>query len=179
MSLPVYKEKKYTYEDYLNFTDDNRYEIIEGGLIMVPAPVPYHQLVSQRIEFELIKFIKENKLGEAFHAPCDVVFNNINVVQPDIMVILNENLPIIKEKNISGSPDLVIEILSESTAHKDLVKKRRLYEKFKVKEYWIVDPMEKLIAIYSLKNEKFEEIKTYSNKEKLTSLILKDFTLQI
>lgn len=179
MTLPAYKEKKYTYEDYLNITDDNRYEIIEGVLIMVPAPVPYHQIVSQRIGFELIKFIKENKIGELFHAPCDVVFNNTNVVQPDIMVILNKNLQIIKEKNISGPPDIAIEILSESTAHKDLIKKRRLYEKFQVKEYWVVDPMEKLIAIYSLKNERFEEIKTYSKKEKLTSPILKGFSLQL
>lgn len=179
MSLPAYKEKRYTYKDYLEITDDNRYEVIEGGLIMVPAPFPYHQEVSKLIGFELIKFVEGNKQGKVLFAPCDVVFNEENVVQPDILVILNENLQIIKEKNISGAPDLVIEILSNSTAHKDLIKKRRLYERFKVKEYWIVDPMEKSITVYSLKEKKIEEIKTFSADETLSSPLLKKFALHI
>ena len=179
MSIPAYKEKRYTYKDYLEISDDNRYEIIEGGLMMVPAPIPFHQKISKKIEFEFVKFVEGKKLGEVFDAPCDVILDEENVVQPDIMVILNKNLNIIKEKNISGVPDLIVEILSESTAYIDLIKKKKLYERFQVKEYWIVDPAEKTITVYSLKKNKFIEIKTFSQDETLSSPLFSGFSLSV
>lgn len=177
MSLPVYKEKTYTYQDYLDISDNNRYEIIDGGIMMVPAPIPFHQKISKKIEFELVKFVEGTELGEVFDAPCDVVFDDKNIVQPDIMVILNNNLNIIKDKNISGSPDLIVEILSESTAYIDLIKKKKLYEKFQVKEYWIVDPIEKSITIYFLKSNKFEEVICSPHGCMLSSILLNGFSL--
>ena len=100
MALPVVEKKKYTYEDYLKTPDDKRYELIEGELLMTPSPVTKHQRISRELEFEILKFVKANNLGEVFDAPCDVYLDNENVVQPDILFISTERLNIIGEKNI-------------------------------------------------------------------------------
>src|SRR3989338_9619208 len=122
----VIEKKKYTYEDYLKTSDDKQYELIDGELLMTPSPVPNHQRISRKLEFILEKFVTENNLGEIFDAPCDVYLDDENVIQPDILFISKDRLNIIGEKNIQGAPDMTIEILSEATAHRDLVKKKRL-----------------------------------------------------
>lgn len=165
-------KRKYTYDDYLKIPDDERYELIEGELIMTPSPVPYHQWISKNIEFELEKFVREKNLGKVFDAPCDVYLDEENVIQPDILFISKERLNIITDKNIRGAPDLVIEILSEATAYRDLVKKKRLYAKHGVKEYWIVDPGEKTVEIYSLKEGVFVITQSYTEKDVLKSPML-------
>lgn len=172
MALPVVEKKKYTYEDYLKTPDDKRYELIEGELLMTPSPIPQHQRISRKIGFMLDKFVTENGLGEVFYAPCDVYLDNENVVQPDILFISKEKLNIIGEKNIQGAPDLAVEIISESTAYRDLVQKKKLYSKFGVKEYWIVVPEEKSVEIYVLKNNVFQPYKTYSKDDILESPLL-------
>ena len=164
------EKKKYTYADYLKIPDDQRYELIEGELtIMTPAPVPYHQWLSQNLGFELKEFVKKNSLGKIFLAPCDVYLDEENVLQPDILFISNERAGIIGEKNIQGAPDLVIEVLSESNAYNDLVKKKKIYGRFGVKEYWIVDPLEKSVDIYSLKDSGFILDRSYSESQMLES----------
>ncbi|HBI24855.1 MAG TPA: restriction endonuclease, partial [Nitrospiraceae bacterium] len=127
MATSIIEKKKYTYEDYLKTPDDVRYELIEGELLMTPSPVPRHQRISRKIEFILEEFVTNNDLGEIFYAPCDVHLDNENVVQPDILFISKERLNIIGEKNIQAAPDLAIEILSESSAYRDLVQKKKLY----------------------------------------------------
>jgi Uma2 family endonuclease len=172
MSLTVEK-KKFTYEDYLKTSDDQRYELIEGELIiMTPAPVPYHQWLSQNLGFELKEFVKKNNLGKVFLAPCDVHLDEENVLQPDILFASNERAGIIGEKNIQGAPDLVIEVLSESNAYNDLVKKKKIYARFGVKEYWIVDPLEKNVDIYSLKDSVFILERSFSENHMLVSPLL-------
>lgn len=165
-------KRKYTYDDYLKIPDDKRYELIEGELIMTPSPVPYHQWISKNIEFELEKFVREKNLGKVFDAPCDVYLDEENVIQPDILFISKERLNIITDKNIRGAPDLVIEILSEATAYRDLVKKKRLYAKHGVKEYWIIDPEEKTVEIYSLKEGVFVITQSFTEKDVLKSPML-------
>lgn len=165
-------KRRYTYDDYLKIPDDERYELIEGELLMTPSPVPYHQWISKNIEFELEKFVREKNLGKVFDAPCDVYLDEENVIQPDILFISKERLNIITDKNIRGAPDLVIEILSEATAYRDLVKKKRLYAKHGVKEYWIVDPGEKTVEIYSLKEGVFVITQSYTEKDVLKSPML-------
>ncbi len=173
MAPTVIEKRKYTSEDYLKTPDDERYELIEGELLMTPSPIPRHQRISGRLDFELRKFVTENDLGEVFYAPCDVFLDNENVVQPDILFISKDRLNIIGKKNIEGAPDIVIEIISENTAYRDLVQKKRLYAKFGVKEYWIVVPGEELIEVYILKNNTFILYKTYSKDDTLESLYLK------
>jgi len=177
MAPAVIEKKKYTYEDYLKTPEDERYELIEGELLMTPSPITRHQRISRKIVFTLEKFVTENDLGEVFDAPYDVYFDNENVVQPDILFVSKERSNIIGEKNIQGSPDLVIEIISESTAYRDLVQKKKLYARFGVKEYWIVFPGEEFIEIYTLKDNAYTLYKTCSKDDTLESLYLRDLKI--
>lgn len=179
MITPVTKKQKYTYDDYLKTPDDKRYELIEGELIMVPSPVIYHQWISKNIEYELEKFVRGKKAGKIFDAPCDVHLDNENVLQPDILFISKERLSIIGEKNVQGAPDLVVEILSEATAYNDLIKKKKLYAKFGVREYWIIDPGEKSVEIYSLKGKEFNIFHRFSMNDNLESPFLKDLAIEL
>ncbi|MBI5207515.1 MAG: Uma2 family endonuclease [Candidatus Firestonebacteria bacterium] len=172
MTTTLTEKRKFTYEDYLKTPEDKRYELIEGELIMTPSPIIYHQRISKKIYYELEKFIREKRIGEIFYAPCDVHLDNGNVFQPDILFVSKNRLNIIGEKNIQGAPDLIIEILSEATAYMDFGKKKRLYARFGVKEYWIADPQEKVIEIYSLKDNMFILINTFSEKDILKSSFL-------
>ena len=179
MASTATEKRKFTYEDYLKTPDDERYELIGGELLMTPSPVPKHQRVSRKIEFLLEKFVTEKDLGEVFDAPCDVHLDDENVVQPGILFISKDRLNIIGEKNIERAPDLAIEILSESTAYRDLVQKKKLYSRFGVKEFWIVDPGEETIEVYSLKGNTFLLINTYSKNEILESPYLKGLKIEL
>lgn len=172
-------KKQYTYEDYEKLPEGAPYQLIGGELIMTPSPVPYHQIISGRIEFELMKFVKEKKLGEVIDAPIDVYLSETETYQPDIIFISNERLNIIGDKKIEAAPDLVIEILSESTAYYDLRHKKRVYEKSEVLEYWIVDPMEKSIEIYENVNGEFKIFSQAIEKGKVISKILDGFEVEL
>ena len=111
--------------------------------------------------------------------PYDVYFDDENVVQPDILFISKERLNIIGEKNLQGAPDLVIEILSESNAYRDLIQKKKLYARHGVKEYWIVVPGEKTIDINILKDKTYELYKTFGEEDTLESQILKGFKMEL
>jgi len=176
---PVVNKKKYTYKDYLNTPDDRRYELIEGELIMTPSPVTYHQWISKNLEYELESFVRKTKTGRVFYAPYDVHLDDENVLQPDILFVSNERLDIIGEKNIKGAPDLVIEIISESTAYNDLVRKKKLYARFGVREYWIVDPGEKNVDAYQIKDMTFKHSRTFTQKDKLKSQILEGLSINL
>ena len=177
MSTVVTEKKKFTYEDYLNTPEDKRYELIEGELLMTPAPVPRHQRISRKIEFQLEKFVTEKDLGEVFDAPCDVYLDNENVVQPDLLFIAKDRLDIIGEKNIQGAPDLVIEILSESTAYRDLVQKKILYAQHGVKEYWVVVPEKEIVQVYILMETLYALHKTFRKGDTLNSPTFPDFRI--
>ena len=128
------RKKTYTYQDYLDLPDDGkRYEIINGDLILSPAPNTIHQKIALKIEFELLKFNDKDSKGVLFHAPYNVVISERNVVQPDILFVKTENLGIITDKNINGASDLIIEILSPSSGYYDLVEKKKIYAEFGAK----------------------------------------------
>ena len=179
MAIAIPKKKKYTYEDYAKLPEGAPYQLISGELIMTPAPTPYHQRISRRIEFLLIQYIEENNLGEVFDSPIDVYFTEEDVFQPDIIFISKERLNIIGETKIEGAPDLVIEILSPSTAYYDLRKKFKIYEKHGVKEYWIVDPEERSIEIYQNEGGKFRLIQTAKEKDTVNSPLLKGLKINL
>lgn len=172
MQTATIEKKKHTYEDYLKTPEDKRYELIEGELIMTPSPVPYHQRIVMNIGFGLDEFIKKHTLGKLFLAPCDVYLDDENVFEPDVLFISKERADIIGEKNIQGAPDLVAEVISEGTAYRDLVKKKKLYAQFGVKEYWIVDPWEKTVEIFGNKDKVFVLEKTYTQNDTLESTII-------
>jgi len=150
MQSTLSENKKWTYADYLILEDDNRYEITGGKLLMVPAPDVNHQHISCKLTEFLINFVNRNHSGYIFNAPIDLILNDENVVQPDILFISKQNQSIIKKKGIFGPPDLVIEILSPSSQYHDTYEKKDLYEKLKVKEYWLVNHYMKSIEILVL-----------------------------
>ena len=179
MATATTEKKKYTYADYLKTPDDERYELIEGELLMTPAPLMRHQRISRKMLIAIDNHVTDNDLGEVFDAPSDVYLDNENVVQPDILFVSKERLDIIGEKNIQGAPDLVIEIISESTAYRDLVQKKKLYVRFGVKEYWIVIPEESSVDIFTLKDNAFVLHKSYGKEDILHSPLLKKLKIEL
>jgi len=172
--MPLVKnlDKKYTYQDYLNFPDDKRCEIIDGKLYdMTPAPKVKHQRISRKVSEILFANREKLKRCEYFIAPTDVVFDNENVYQPYIVFISKDRLHI-KEDGVYGAPDLIIEILSPATAYYDLRIKFKVYERYGVKEYWIVDPELKEIEIYQLQNNKFVFVEKAEKEAKIKSTLL-------
>ena len=179
MTTTLTTKKTYTYEDYAKLPEGAPYQLIGGELVMTPSPVPYHQIISRRIAFELLKFVEERKLGEVIYAPTDVYLSETETYQPDIIFISKERLHIIGEKKIEAAPDLVIEILSESTAYYDLRHKKRVYEASGVKEYWIVDPMEKGIEVYENINGEFKVFSQAIEKGRVNSKLLQGFGVEL
>jgi len=175
----ILEDKIYTYEDYARLPDGSPYQLIGGKLIMVPSPSPQHQRISTRLVTKLANFVMEKQLGEVFHAPIDVFFEETETYQPDIIFISKERLDIIEKERIKGAPDLVMEILSPSTAYYDLRKKFKIYEKHGVKEYWIVDLEAESITIYVNKDEKFAPCQEIEKRGKVQSQLLPGFELDI
>ena len=179
MAIAIPKKKKYTYEDYAKLPEGAPYQLIGGELIITPAPTPYHQRISRKIEFLLIEYVEKNELGEVFDAPIDVYFEETETYQPDIIFISKERLNIISETKIKGAPDLIIEILSPATAYYDLGRKYEVYEKNGVKEYWIVHPERKSIEIYQNQEGQFKLIQIAKEKDTVNSSLFKDFELNL
>ncbi|MCX7950907.1 MAG: Uma2 family endonuclease [Clostridiales bacterium] len=165
MAIPNYN-LKYTYEDYIKWDDDNKYEIIDGTPYLLASPSLEHQRISIRLSGELYNYFK-NKKCEVITAPFDVVlfkegeepFKSKNIVQPDISIICDENK--LNERGCFGSPNLIIEILSPSTTSIDYVKKLNLYQEYKVKEYWIVNPKSKTVQIFKLVEDRYDITEIY------------------
>lgn len=174
------KKKDMNYWDYCLLPDDrNRYEVLNGELAMTPAPTTYHQNISKIIEIEFLQLERDKKTGKVFDAPIDVVLDENIVVQPDLIFILNENITIITEKNIQGAPDLIIEILSPATAYNDLFEKKEIYQKYGVKEYWIVDPKGKWIEIFTLSEGKYKSFAKAEKQGMISSKLLKEFSVDL
>lgn len=149
MALPA--TSKLTYEDYCLFPEDGRrHELIDGEHWMSPAPFLKHQRIVAHLTRILDGWAEENATGSVFPAPVDVVLSPVDVVQPDLVYVSAGRAEILTEANIQGAPDLVVEILSGSTRRHDLVVKRRLYERFEVAEYWVIDPDIETVTVWRL-----------------------------
>ena len=181
MAVPISKlqRKACTYGDYLTLDDETRYEIIEGELTVVPAPSTEHQDISRNLEFILWGYVKKNGLGVMYHAPVDLVLDEQNVVQPDIVFISNKNRAIIQKQAIKGTPDLLIEILSPSSAKRDRCFKKALYEKFKVEEYWLVDPKHKRIEVFLLQKDQYTPYLSASGKGTIRSNVIQGLEISL
>jgi Uma2 family endonuclease len=172
-------QKKYTYNDYLLIEDEKRYEVMKGELIMVPAPFTIHQRISSKLNFIISKYVNEKNLGEVFYAPTDVVLAEDIVVQPDILFISNKRLDIIKDAAIMGSPDLIIEIVSPSSASYDTIEKRDVYEKYGVKEYWLVFPQEKAVEVLAIEKGIYKEFCKARKTGIVKSNVIEGITVEI
>lgn len=143
------------------------YEIIGGKKIMAPSATSYHNRSMGRLYNVIDTYCFENKAGYVFTDSLDVQFPDGSTYRPDLIVVKKENADIIDWQGvIHGSPDMVAEIISKSTKKNDITIKKDTYEKFGVKEYWIVDPFIKSVSVYLLRDGKFELDEEYIYYEK-------------
>ncbi|HWI53763.1 MAG TPA: Uma2 family endonuclease [Symbiobacteriaceae bacterium] len=172
MSVP---HARITYQDYLQLPDDQRYEVLEGELRILPTPGMLHQ----RILGNLFCVMRPQWHGEVLFAPLDVILSEETVVQPDPLVVLQERLSIMKPEGVRGAPDLVVEVLSPGNAHYDRGKKRRLYARYGVREYWIIDPQERTVEVTSLSGSVLETVSVVPEGGTLHSPLLPELTLAV
>jgi Uma2 family endonuclease len=148
---PSSPSRRMTYADYLAMPEDGRrYEILDGELVEMSSPTTRHQRVLLELAVQIHRLVKERGRGTVLCAPCDVVLAQDQVVQPDILYVSEERRAIVQKAAVMGAPDFLIEVLSPSNRAWDRVRKRRVYGKSGVREYWIVDPEEKTIEVYRL-----------------------------
>jgi Uma2 family endonuclease len=145
----------WTYEEFARLPDDgNRYEVIAGDLYVTPAPGRIHQIVSARFGTPLRVFATDqHQLGEVLYAPLDVVLGEGDYVQPDIVFLLREHEHRSTKHGIEGPPDLVVEVLSPTTAMRDRGIKRERYARFGVPEYWVIDIDRRRVEVYRLQED--------------------------
>ncbi|MDZ7933992.1 MAG: Uma2 family endonuclease [Emticicia sp.] len=136
--------KRTTYAEFrqMEFDEDDRYhyELINGEIVKKSAPSPQHQRLSRNLFRQLDNIILAKKMGEIFYAPIDVFLDEHCVPQPDLVFVSQDNIHRITKDGIECVPDLVVEIISPSSVIRDRVEKKNIYERFGVKEFWLIDP---------------------------------------
>ena len=157
---------KLSYEDFLGFPEDGkRHELIDGEHYVTPSPFVRHQILVSRLLRALADHVDEQDLGLVLPAPMDVVLSEHDVVEPDLLFVSRERSNRITEANVQGAPDLVVEILSPGTRHRDEITKRHLYEAHDIREYWIVDPELETVKVWRRSGSGFERSAELSVEE--------------
>jgi Uma2 family endonuclease/predicted DNA-binding transcriptional regulator AlpA len=176
------EDKLYTYQDYLEMPDEPgyRYEILNGILIKEPAPSVIHQ----RAIGELYEVLKEffrgyDSDGEVFLSPLDVTFEDITVVQPDLLYISGDQEEIVEPVRVNGAPTLAVEVISPSSRRKDRLQKLQIYQKAGVEHYWIVDPEEKTLECFHLMNGIYSLIATGMDEDVVDHPIFQGLTIAL
>lgn len=175
-------QRRFTYADFRRFPNDGqRHELINGEHAVTASPNIRHQELSVRLVVALANFLERNPAAVVFHAPLDCVFSFFDVVEPDLLVVANDQREILTKRNVRGAPALVIEILSPDSSARDKRSKRALYERAGVREYWVVDPDNDCISVYRLERSgrfRFPETLT-AKRDHLTTLLLPGFSLDL
>lgn len=170
-------EKIYTEDDYYNFPEDTRAELIDGKIYGQAAPSRRHQEISGFLHATIYNYIKSKKgTCKVFHAPFAVKLfaNHSTIVEPDISVICNPDK--LTDRGCTGAPDWIIEIVSPSTSAHDYIRKLNLYADAGVREYWIVNPSDQTILVYRLETSNFDNL-AYSFQDKIKAGIYEDFAI--
>ncbi|MEW6661708.1 MAG: Uma2 family endonuclease [Bacillota bacterium] len=170
-----------TYDDYILFPEDGRrHELLGGEHYMTPAPTTAHQHFLAKLFYLLYQHVISNHLGKVFFAPIDVVLSPQDVVQPDLIFISNERRCRLTEKNVQGAPDLVAEVISESSRLLDKKLKRNLYGSYDVLEYWLFDPELRVAEVYRRDDRnrlvKFAE---YEDEGQIVSPLLPGLVIEV
>lgn len=175
--------KTYTYSDYLLWQFSERVELIRGYILkMSPAPSRNHQTISQNINKYFLNFFNNHSCS-VYVAPFDVRLpipstkENTTVVQPDLCIICDENK--LDDKGCNGAPDLIVEILSPKNSKHDIDTKFNLYQESGVKEYWIVEPEERIVLVYSLRDGAYIGSKPFSEGEIIKSPLFPEMTIDV
>jgi Uma2 family endonuclease len=154
--LELASERALNADDLRRFPDDrNRYEIIGGELFVSPAPPVRHQLILVNLVTIFHEFLESRRKGIGLCAPLDVYLSYYDVVQPDLLVVLNNRKSIIFEHGIVGVPNLIVEVLTSASATVDKIRKTALYGRNRVEEYWIVDPLKETVTVSCLYGDRY------------------------
>lgn len=168
-----------TYDDLQRFPDDGlRRELIGGELHVTPSPNTRHQSVVLELGAALLAHGKSHG-GRAFVAPLDVYFSHSDVVEPDVLFVAEQHRGRIEERMVRSAPDLVVEVSSPSTRRTDLIRKRALYERFGVPEYWFVDLDADRVEAYRLTDGRYPAPVLFARGELLPSAVLPGFAIGV
>jgi Uma2 family endonuclease len=166
----------WTYEDLLALPDDGRrWEIIDGELYELTAPNLYHATVIMNLIAQFLPVVTAIG-GRIFTAPVDVFFGGANPVQPDIMVLLPDRLGLMAMRGLEGPPDILVEVLSPSNPEHDRIRKRALYARGGVREYWLVSPEAASIEVLVLDGASYRTHARAAGDEPVTSTVLPDLS---
>jgi Uma2 family endonuclease len=169
-----------TYEDYVELPDDGRrYEVLDGELQVSPAPAPKHQAVARNLLFILHGHVQERRLGTVYCAPIDVILENTTIVQPDLIFLARGREAIITNRAIEGPPDLVIEILSPSSARRDRGTKAGLYARFGIRHYWLVDPDGRVLELYEAEGAEYCLATTHDRAARVRTALFPDLEIDL
>ena len=169
----------FTYEDLLHTPDDGkRYEVLEGDLIVSPSAKVKHQEIVLRLT-RLLDQADRAARGRLLMAPVDVVLSDRDVVQPDLLFIAADRLEIVAEDNVKGVPDLVVEVISEGSRHRDVITKRHIYERHGVRFYWIVDPEEETVRVFELQEGTYGDCRVLRAGQELGCALFRGVTQDV
>jgi Uma2 family endonuclease len=178
--VPGPPQGSWTYEDYAALPDDgHRYEIVNGVLVMTPAPTPEHQDIVLEIAAYLRIHIKLAGLGRVFPSPIDVDLGPKNVFQPDVVVVLNAHLDRVAAKKIVGAPDLVVEVVSPGSGVMDRIAKYAIYARAGIPEYWIVKPEKKTVEIFVLEDGEYGSLGIFGGQQTLSSRVVPGSSVRV
>ena len=179
-STTVPKELALTYDEYLLLPEDGyRYEILEGDLVMTPAPNPRHQNVLRNLVRIIDLTCLAEDLGTVYFAPIDVILDQTTIIQPDLVFIRKARLAIVTERGIEGVPDLVVEILSPGTARRDRIIKARIYARHGVSDYWLVDPDHRTLEAFHLGPTRYRKVASLRGKQAFHPLPFPDLAIRL
>ena len=170
---------KFTVQDYMSTPEGTRYQLLDGEMILAPSPTDKHQRLLGNLYRAIYAFVDAGSLGLVRLAPLDVVLSDHDVAQPDLMFVSNERAGILTEANVQGAPDLVVEILSPSTAGYDQGYKRVLYAEHQVREYWLVDPDAETVEVLVMGEEGLSLHQIFGNGQTLESPLLEGLSLKL
>jgi Uma2 family endonuclease len=178
--VPGPPQGSWTYDDYAALPDDGRhYEIVNGVLVMGPAPGPDHQSIAVRLSHYLFVHAELAGLGRVFAAPIDVELGPKNVFQPDVIVLLNAHLYRVAAKRIIGAPDLVVEVASPGTAAFDRLTKYDVYARAGVIEYWIVKSAQRTVEVLALENGEYRSLGIFNGQATLPSRVIPGLPVRV
>lgn len=173
---PLPQEQKASWTDYQTWTDDERWEIIDGHPYAMSGPNTLHQILCTDLCYVLMTYFK-GKPCRVISSPLDVRLSEYDVVQPDLVVVCDRAQ--IAKAHIEGPPTLVVEILSPSSIRHDRIRKARLYAAAGIKEYWILQPSPAMVEVLSLDGATFRLHGSYSDKDRLVSAVFPDLEVDL
>jgi Uma2 family endonuclease len=178
MAFVLRTRPRLTVRDYLARPEEFGVELIEGEFVMTPAPNTHHQEAVGRLYRELSNYLDRTREGKLFLSPTDVILAEDLVLQPDLSFVSRDRLQMVRDQ-LHGPPDLVIEVLSDTTRVKDRFVKRDKYARFGVREYWIVDPSERSVEVLVLVGHQYVPHALFEGTARLSTPLFPDLKIPV